>query len=369
MRDIQAGKLPAKGGGRGRVPYKIALADVEAFRRRHSGVADADLLARIAYAFQQKRRHPGKFDYWLNAGFLMLWQWRKSGQENLIEGFCRNGLPALAVVSPAVRDWARRIVQDLTPAEVDYLAAMFIVTEHPVAHWTGAASRAWAETVKRIAPRFHVTKPRLDSRVAQTLWLRHSQKRCEVKTCPHCEYEKAKGERNAAFEFVTAAYHGRTDLLSADTFTGLDSAGLAILDKAGKPVPPSRFQELNGLLSDIREWSRRTAKAVKNQGRAKPSGATVADVLGIRRFQATRLWRGEKARKGIVQKIGPDGIIHLAGMLSLDAEQVPRAWKAALCPRAKDRRQAQPSKDAESEDIATFLAEEADRMARAGRPK
>ena len=85
MRDVKAGKLKATGGGHG-VDLAFNKADVEAFRR-HAAIADADLLARIAYAFKTKHQPPAQRDLLAQTIIKTI---RKKKQTNYSMNFMKN---------------------------------------------------------------------------------------------------------------------------------------------------------------------------------------------------------------------------------------------------------------------------------------
>jgi hypothetical protein len=137
---------------------------------------------------------------------------------------------------------------------------------------------------------------------------------------------------------------------SADGLAGLIEDGE---DSAGRfrraPLAEVRHRDKDGQQEDrapssLLSAARREKRQRERQGRAKPSSAKVADVLGISRQQAGRLWRGDKrkGRKGIVQKIGRKGRKQLARMLALEDWQVPRSWRVLRQQTAKGGRQARP---------------------------
>ena len=160
-RYVETGQLRASGGGHG-VPYEFAKRDLSAFMQRMKGktyqrrqtwrgLVDGDTLARIAHAAALRQDNPGKYLYYVNAGFVALW----SLSQTTVKGLLRGCLPPLDSVPDETRRWAARLASGLSPVELDYVAAMFIVRLNPATRFEGAEAGALGvamDVVKRTRP-------------------------------------------------------------------------------------------------------------------------------------------------------------------------------------------------------------------------
>lgn len=123
-RFVASGQLPATGGGRG-VALVFDRADVRAFkarvayapRRAWKGRVDAEGLARIAHAL---KLDPAGNSY-MARGLLALWQVKRSRASAIV-----NSMPPVEKVPPSTIAWAQGVAEKLSPAETDFVAAMFI---------------------------------------------------------------------------------------------------------------------------------------------------------------------------------------------------------------------------------------------------
>jgi len=251
------------------VPYSFDTGDVEALSSQRAGLAEAETLARIVHALRVKRQNPA-CRWFPRHESTMLWKWRAEGNVNAVALAVRNVFPPLADVPPAVLTWARRTCGGLTPAEMDYLAAMFVCVAHP--------------------------------------W-----RKCDV------------GERWAfSHALDVSLHHPREEERSlVSSYEAGDWDGLRSLIEDGED---SRGQRRQAVFAGVRindkapasllSAARKQAKDRRAQGQGKPSSAKVAVLLGIHRYQATRLWAGEDGRKGIAQKLGPRqwDLFNLLGM-------------------------------------------------------
>lgn len=295
---IKSGKLqPVQGtGGQGRA-LAFNVAEVESSRIRQAGVTDADFLARIAYAFQLKRNTPAcRWLPWFES--RMLWKWHKAGKKDhtaekraqfKIRSVRDNCFPPLSEVPQELTIWASRLGRVLTSDEMDYLAAIFVAVEYPCQKYD--FGEKWAVT--------HALK--------------------------------ITGRRNRKDEkiFEDAYDTGDPDSLRSLIEDRKDSSGghhagilneLQIKDEEnGEKHAPS------SLLSA----SRKQAADRKEQGKGNPSGARVATLLCIRRYQATRILRR------IMEKIGQNGMFEFGKILGLS--RPPRIWQGEYCYGKKRR--------------------------------
>jgi len=124
-RDVQAGRLPAQGGGQGKAPLWFKASDLKDFQ----GCFDADLLARAVYGLHRLRMGDKTGDVFPRHESQMLWRWWRDGSSAF--KFARERFPALESVPDGIRQGVRGICAKLSPREVDYLAGMVVVTAHP----------------------------------------------------------------------------------------------------------------------------------------------------------------------------------------------------------------------------------------------
>lgn len=414
------------------------------FRRRRpaSAIVNEDLLARIAFAFILKRGvRRGLEDpsmdtaveranieqmllKCLNVRFLVLWKLHKSNRQDAVDELVGNGLPGPEDVPPDVQNWAQSIGQMLTPAEMEYVAALFIVTEHPVDlhNLRPAALRQLLRLIKAARPQMFVTAQTFGQTPQEWSWIEDSVRndldvrQMAKEAAGHVEasgVQIATGGRqrlqalfgqvffeDARLEHLDqtkkeAAYlryrknHPGIALVSTLIPSFLDAQGDRLRELTAEGVlweedkRPVKFLEAGELLESLVEEAKEFKRYRDSQGKGKPSGAKIAAVLGIHRFQATRLWRGEKGRKGIAEKIGENGMLNLAQMLGFDS--MPRAWQSTYTYRGEEchrfpwvkkrptkamhlgRQLSAPEKDPWA--AGTMLKEESDRMERAGTGK
>lgn len=272
---IKLGKLqPVQGtGGQGRA-LAFNVAEVESFRSRQSGVVDADFLARIAYAFQLKRSTPTcRWLPWFES--QMLWTWHKAGKYGQVHLARDNCFPPLSEVPQELTVWASRLGRVLTPDELDYLAAIFVVVEYPSRKYD--FGEKWA--------------------------LMHSLE-------------------------ITGQYDRKYENMLEDAYDQGDRDGLRALIEDRKD---SSGQYHDAVLNELRiegnraplsllSASRKQAADRKDQGKGNPTGARVAKLLCIHhRYQATRLLIR------IMEKIGQNGMFELVEILGLS--RPPRVWQ------------------------------------------
>jgi hypothetical protein len=123
-RDVQAGRLHAQGGGRGKALW-FKASDLKDFQ----GCFDADLLARAVFGLHRLRLGDKPADVFPRHESQMLWRWWRDGSPAF--KFARERFPALESVPDGIRQGVRGICAKLSPREVDYLAGMVVVTAHP----------------------------------------------------------------------------------------------------------------------------------------------------------------------------------------------------------------------------------------------
>ncbi len=123
-RDVQAGRLSAQGGGRGKALW-FKASDLKDFR----GCFDAELLARAVYGLHRLRMGDKPADVFPRHESQMLWRWWRDGSPAF--KYARERFPALEGVPDGIRQGVRGICAKLSPREVDYLAGMVVVTAHP----------------------------------------------------------------------------------------------------------------------------------------------------------------------------------------------------------------------------------------------
>ncbi len=308
MRDIKVGKLATLGGGRG-IPYVLKRADVVAYATPSAGVVCADLLARIAHALHLKQKSQDtKWLPWFES--TMLWKWHSQGEALLLDLARRSSFPPLEEVPTKTTTWARRLASSLAPDELDYVGAMFVVTAWPWRKYDKAERWALSRAIKTMG--------------------RH-QRKDELDFISAFESGDVTAIRNLTEDFEN----------STGQFSRAKLPGIRNADETDAPW---------SLLSA----SRKVAQDRKDRGSGKPTGGKVAILLGIHRFQGSRLTRR------IMAKLGPQGVVGLFRLLGCE---VPRAWKDKMKrPASIDnspRASTVAGDKSEAWDIASYLAEEA----------
>lgn len=124
-RDVQAGRLHAQGGGRGKALW-FKASDLKDFQ----GCFDADLLARAVFGLHRLRLGDKPADVFPRHESQMLWRWWRDGSP-AFRLARENAFPPLASVPISIRGKVRGICAKLSPREVDYLGGMVVVTAHP----------------------------------------------------------------------------------------------------------------------------------------------------------------------------------------------------------------------------------------------
>lgn len=374
-RYVQSGHLRAGGGGHG-VPYTFAAQDVERLRQRIAGkplsdkrraayrpraawqgVIDADGLARIAYALQLSRQAKAEdrackwLPWWESK---MLWKWAETGihsaatdqQRSLwrkqLNGALRTAFPPLSDVPQQVLTWAQNTARQLTPAEVDYIAAMFVVVAHPWSEFTQAETAAFGQVLSvsgRGGERVPLSPDEIGRIAAQfkpgawrAFTAEQKQRAIAALSQPTVDID----------ELLLAYESGDTVALRALIEDRMDNAGvfqrapyahLRVKSKDGEGEDETEDSAPDSLIDS--SW--KYAKDRKRETQGKPSGAKVARLLGIHRYQGTRLWRGADGRDGIAQKLGPRqwDLFSLLGMETRG--QLPRLLKkyAPAAPQKK----------------------------------
>lgn len=289
MRYVKTKRLKASGGGRG-VPYTFAPADIEAFITRHSGVANADLLARVAHGYATNF---GDVGFW-TAEHDLLWKWHKAGRLEMVEPFTREAYPA--TVPPAVKSWARKLLRKLNPSELDYVMALFIARKTAISTRKASHKNALGVIVKRL-------------------------------------FNEAGA--SGKFRIPTALLPENVRLFFEAVIRG-DS--LSVNEYAGKDFPPDYDGRGSPSIWEALKTFRHT---VRHFWRGSIRPARVAAVLGIHRWQAIRI--EERIRK----KLGKKGLTSLARKLKLDNREIPPSWKLKLA--AKQSIQPQETLDAKAD--------------------
>jgi len=317
----------APGVGRGKTPRR---------RKQWQSVIDADGLARIVYALQVKRED--KACKWLlQWESCNLWRLAETGQHSAstdkqralwqrqVEGIIRTAFPPLSAVPHDLLKWARDTARQLTPAEVDYIAAMFIVVAHPWSEFTQAETAAFRQVIsasghgRKRPPLSPGEIGRIAAQFKPGAWrdftAEQKQRAIAALSQPTVEID----------ELLMAYESGDTVALGALVEDRMNSAGvfqrapyahLRVKSKTGEDEDETEDSAPDGLIDS--SW--KYAKDRKRETQGKPSGAKVARLLGIHRYQGTRIVRNLK------EKLGRGGVKALFTLLDCS---VPRTWKAA----------------------------------------
>lgn len=314
IRDVKASKLKATGGGRG-VPLVFVKADVEAFKRRRSWFADADLLARVAYGYVR----PAKtWDDGYRIVFAELWKWRKDSRQDLIETITRNAFPPLSDVPPEVKTWAQRLASCLRPTALDFIIAMFAARMNPrKANQQNAVvavlQRMWKE-YSDLPDKIAKKEKELQKKQEEILPTKKDTEfisRFGLKDAENVEYLDLS--RSINHELYERREEGtrKISAFMAAVHRGDDEYVNRIAEEYG--VGPEAVYETLRSFKHARTYSW--------HGSVRPG--SVAAVLGIHRNQAMRLW------KEIKSKVGLKGIEQLAKKLLLHKDKkLPKSWKA-----------------------------------------
>jgi len=353
MRDVKAGRLKATGGGRG-VRLAFVKADVETFKKRRSGVVNADVFARIAFASWVKRtlradletageqerqaikKELHERDLWLYLKGLW-WCW-SAGKYDKVDIILKNCLPPR--VPPEFIAWARQFEQIFEPREMDYLAAMFVVVEYPVA-FPKKGERVLPKAfqlIKESSPQFFTTRETLQQSpkewdaikesIAQDLTqLRHKQEDIQtIAESGHVPAEKLSDLRallspifndneqiqqifyepknkDAAWSLYRQHHPVKTlrSTLLTDFHEGKAQDMRKLIEDSSlweRDCRPVKFPEVMPVMEGLGAEAKMFKRFRDRQGKGNPSGAKIALVLGIHRYQATRLW------KSIARKLG-----------------------------------------------------------------
>lgn len=249
MRDVAAGKLRARGGGRG-TPFSFERAAVVAYAARPDRLVDAPLLARIAYAAELRRRGPCR---WLPAHeSTMLWTWHKAGKRTNVDAVLRC-FPPLDSVPVQLRSWGDAMARKLSAREMDYLAAMFVCVAHP--------------------------------------WRKYDMgARFALKGVP---YDSANLDTRAAADRIIGAYEA--------------GDGDAILEMA-----ETQFPEYAAIARPLARAAWKQKRDRRDAGRGKPSSAKVGTLLGVSRVQAGRILEGIFAKLSRREVLRLAELLHLA---------------------------------------------------------
>ena len=277
-RDVQAGRLSAQGGGRGKALW-FKASDLKDFQ----GCFDADLLARAVYGLHRLRMGDKPADVFPRHESQMLWRWWRKGSPAF--KFARERFPALESVPEGIRQGVRGICAKLSPREIDYLAGMVAVTAHP-----------WSVFSPEELHAINLAQDALF--MSRRLRYRANQ----------------SGYATALDEALFPPVQDRAKWLDVVLF----GDGKAIRDAyrmqdvKGEKVPSTMrwVRALRVVLNpasgpDLRSTFMRAARKISldlgQVGKGRPDAYRVAALLGIERHLASKIFIG-----GIAPKLGPD---------------------------------------------------------------
>lgn len=337
-RYVESGQLRASGGGHG-IPYQFAQRDLEAFTRRMKGKAyrprqawlgrvDSETLARIAHASALRQDNPGDFHHYVNAGFLSLW----TLPQKTVQGLFRNCLPALDSVPDATSQWAARLASRLSPVELDYVAAMFVVRLNPTARFELAEARALqvaTDLVKRSQPHLFYDESTFEQ--SPEAWAAIAdivQTECRASYAAKFAGEVFASKRELFFGReralawqIYAAHHPVEWVvrrLTLSVHTG-DVEWLRSLIVPNQKRPPA-YPEADALRASLTAAAKRMRQLRKRADR-NPSGNRVGQVLGLENRA-----HGCRVARGIRAKLSRNDTLSLfVDYLRCDA---PRVWKS-----------------------------------------
>lgn len=272
MRDVASGKLPAAGGGRG-VPYSF---DVAALRAVAGNAAGIELLARARHGWSSGA---------MSSAVLFYFQQPEDSPLGSI--MLQEGLPPLSAVSVEVRTWAHRTGGRLTLKETRFLAAVFVASYSPVVNPNPKKRDVFRDTLAALG----LVEGKRD-----------------VETMVYFITALCQGDREGVRRATAYTQRGKGDSL---------------------PIPihptasdPARFPELNVVQTALLDYTRAAARRDRLQGKEKPSGPAVAELLGVSRQHVGRLWQGVR------RKLGRDGVAELLRVFGWEtARQIPRYMK------------------------------------------
>ena len=381
-RFVASGQLPATGGGRG-VALVFDRADVLAFkarvayapRRAWKGRVDAEGLARIAHAL---KLDPGGNSY-MARGLLALWQVNRSRASAIV-----NSLPPVEKVPPSTIAWAQGVAEKLSPAEIDFVAAMFVRLGNPDCSLDFSERAALGRAADLVeAARPHLFRSEADFQQSPEAWeavegsIRASLADYDWATQKAVlEMRREQFFHPARRQIAWQLYSEHHPLIP--TVGRFHEAVLTgDVEETRRLVHTSRNDRADGVLAPYPEADEvsysLTALACKCRNLRRASGRAptcrqVSRLLGIHHQQGTRL------AENIMRKLGPAGFSALwFERLGLDDVEIARSrlWKRALrdtVPRpaaARPQVRRADTIDEETDDvteIAAMMAENANFM-------
>ena len=341
LRFVSSGVLPATRGGRG-VALVFHRAHVQAFkariayapRRAWQGRVDAEGLARIAHAL---KLDPAGNSY-MARGLLALWQVKRSRASAIV-----NSLPPLEKTPQSTIAWAQGVAEKLSPAETDFVAAMFIRRGNPdfYADFSECAAlgRA-ADLVKAARP--HIFRSEADFQQSPEAWEAiEGSIRASLADYDWATQQAALEMRREQFfdparrQVAWQLYSEHHPLIS--TVGRFHEAVLTgDVEETRRLVHTSRNDRADGVLAPYPEadevsysltgLARKYRNLRRASGRA-PTCRQVSRLLGIHHQQGTRL------AESVMRKLGPAGFTALwFEHLGLDEVEIARSrlWKRAL---------------------------------------
>ena len=340
-RFVASGQLPATGGGRG-VALVFDRADVLAFkarvayapRRAWKGRVDAEGLARIAHAL---KLDPAGTSY-MARGLLALWQVKRALASAII-----NSMPPVEKVPPSTLAWAQGVAEKLSPAEIDFVAAMFIRRGNPDCSLDfserAALGRA-ADLIKAARP--HLFRSETDFQQSPEEWgavegsIRASLADYDWPTQKAAlEMRREQFFDPARRQIAWELYSEHRPLISTVTRFH-DAVRKGDVEETRRLVHTSRADRADGVLAPYPEadevgysltgLARKCRNLRRASGRA-PTCRQVSRLLGIHHQQGTRL------AESIMRQLGPAGFSALwFERLGLDDVEIARSrlWRRAL---------------------------------------
>jgi len=302
-----------------------------------------------------KEENPQCFLHLLNGGFRELWRLK----ENTVEGLFRNCLPKLQDVPPAVVSWAQHLAGKLVSAENDYIGAMFILKENPGVKLEEAEKAAIGtalDILKRARPYLFASEKTLKQSSEEWAAIADNVKESLRKYPFDIRHAALEMRRDTFFNVQSrslawqlyAEHHPATAVM--ETLVRAVHAGDS--DEVRRLLFPkddgesSEYPELEEIRETLTTLSKKLAPLRRYVGRA-PSGAQVAQVLGIHPFQGSRLIQSVR------RKLGQPGMAAL--LERLGSTNVPLAWKL------KQADIASPKHTSEEPDGVDYIFEKAAR--------
>jgi hypothetical protein len=367
MRDVKAGKLPARGGGRG-VPLTFDRADVERLR---GGSARAEMLARIVTGYQrnfwQDWRNEKVFDgrggYRIrqaeggkcnladllrpeDAGTVAFWRahCQRRGirvPTDHLRQTARDGAAAYAAIFPRVQDvpadvlsWARSVAQRLQPSGVDFLAALFVLADGPARDGRARQLEDWPKHYPALAK-------------AVMLASGGAQSAADFPEGYEAFLQAVfGGDEDSIGNYALPRYDGRGVRHEA-AFPDVAPVLRSVIDEAKrrkgfKPALDAAFDPGKDRQDSDEDGQPRRKTAVLwllafrlPFLRAQLSAGRIAALAGLHRVHGYRL------AKHVAVKIGAKGVMQLAGLLGCGVPDAQEFFAGQLL-RVFRRRQARP---------------------------